>query len=178
MKRRAHLVGLMVILATSFLVHARVESADTRFERITLSGLDGVHMRVKVSRALRSVVDTTVVLAHMKQILQASKIPIRDARSYVTKDDVGMLLVTVGGGIGDEGSTYFRIDVQLLQSVRMSRDVSIRGTAATWDMGAMGLIKYAVRDRILDQIDSYVRRFAAAYVAPTGSSQRRYKYGR
>ncbi len=168
----AHLAAGMALL----LAPGSGAAQDTEWNRYTLDGLGGVHLRAETNEGCDGAgVSAESIRADSEEILGEAGVPLLTEREMLGSSGLPELRITFQCGGGVAGMVGYAVSVRVQQATQMIRDTQITlSEAVTWfttsvgvtDAGATADAMNAVlRDRLAD----FAEAFQAANTEDEGS---------
>lgn len=118
---------------------------DTEWNRYTLDGLDGVHVRAETNEACEGAgVSAESVRAEAETALRDADVPLLTREEMLAAPGLPELRVTFECGGGVAGMVGYSVSVRVQQATQMIRDTQItHSEAVTWFATAVGVSEAA-----------------------------------
>lgn len=164
------------VLALAVLVFPALSAAqDTEWNRYTLDGLDGVHVRAETNEACEGAgVSAESIRAEAEAALGDADVPLLTREEMLASPGLPELRVTFECGGGVAGMVGYSVSIRVQQAVQMIRDTQItHSEAVTWFGTAVGVSEAggtaeAMGTTLVAKLAEFSEAFAAANVEAEG----------
>ena len=169
-------VGVAIVAAGLPAFPAPAAAQDTEWNRYTLEGLDGVHVRAETNEACQGAgLSAESVRADSEAALTEAGVPLLTREEMLAAPGLPELRVTFECGGGVAGVVGYSVSVRVQQATQMIRDTQItHSEAVTWYATAVGVSEAAgtaaaMGDALAAKLAEFAEAFEAANAEDEGS---------
>ena len=154
------------VAAAALLVPAAAAAQDTTWNRYTLEGLAGVHVRAETNLGCEGAgVSAESMRADAVAALEAAEVPLLTREEMLASPGIPELRVTFECGGGVAGVVGYSVSVRVQQATQMIRDTQITlSEAVTWWASEVGVAEAgSVAEALKALMEKKLGEFAEAF---------------
>lgn len=164
-------VRLFVAAVGTCLVPVAASGQDTTWNRYTLDGLIGVHIRAETNLGCEGAgVSAESIRADATAVLEASEVPLLTEEEMLANPGLPELRVTFECGGGVAGAVGYSVSVRVQQATQMIRDTQVTlSEAVTWWTSGVGVAEAGTTAETLKAVmEAKLGEFATAFREANG----------
>ena len=154
------------VAVAALLVPVAATAQDTTWNRYTLDGLPGVHVRAETNLGCEGAgVSAESILADAVAVLEGAEVPLLTREEMLANPGLPELRVTFECGGGVAGVVGYSVSVRVQQATQMIRDTQITlSEAVTWWASEVGVAEAgSVAEALKAVMEGKLEEFAEAF---------------